>query len=243
MVGLIVLIQGFAAVVALRRKTDKVIDIAYWVTFFVVIWRLYLFQSNQDIIPGVLVILLSLWSIRIATYLFLRILALGKDRRFEGIRANKHAFLRFRFLQSIVIFLLLLPVMRSMKITWTMAWYGWIGTGVVLLGISIETIADRQKFRFKREYPSRRCNVWLRSMARHPNYFGEILVRWWLYLICLSVLTDRQVRVGMVSPFAITWLLLFVTGIPPLKQRHEEKWGKNKERQLYKQNTNLLLPW
>jgi len=47
----------------------------------------------------------------------------------------------------------------------------------------------------------------------------------------------------MVSPFAITWLLLFVTGIPPLKQRHEEKWGKNKERQLYKQNTNLLLPW
>jgi len=29
MVGLIVLIQGFAAVVALRRKTDKVIDIAY----------------------------------------------------------------------------------------------------------------------------------------------------------------------------------------------------------------------
>ena len=37
--------------------------------------------------------------------------------------------------------------------------YSFLGACVALLGLYIESIADRQKFQFKRQYPTKRCNT------------------------------------------------------------------------------------
>jgi steroid 5-alpha reductase family enzyme len=121
--------------------------------------------------------------------------------------------------------------------------YSFLGACVALLGLYIESIADRQKFQFKRQYPTKRCNTWLWSKARYPNYFGEMLFWIGIYGVALSGLQWIQVVLWLLSPCIIIRLLLFVTGIPPLEKEHEQKWGQDLERRDYEKKTNLLFPW
>ena len=239
----IVLLQFFSAVVAIRYRTDKLTDLAYWWTFFVIIWLLYLRWSTQDIIHTLLVILVSIWSLRLALYLFLRVLAVGKDKRFDGIREQKHSFAKFRILQTVVIFLLFVPLIWSM---WSdeigSSWYTWVGVLVVSCGIVLESVADRQKFRFKQQYPTRWCSVWVWSKVQYPNYLGEMLVWIGLYMICLHLLEWAQVVVWLISPFTIIWLLVFITWIPPLEQAHKKQRGTEQEWKAYTENTPKLIP-
>jgi steroid 5-alpha reductase family enzyme len=239
----IVLLQFFCAVVAIRYRTDKLTDLAYWWTFFVIIWLLYLRWSTQDLIHTLLVILVSLWSLRLALYLFLRVLAVGKDKRFDGIREQKHSFAKFRILQTVVIFLLFVPLIWSM---WSnqigVSWYTWVWVLVVCCGIVLESVADRQKFRFKQQYPTRWCSVWVWSKVQYPNYLGEMLVWIGLYMICLHLLEWAQVVVWLISPFTIIWLLVFITWIPPLKEAHKKQRGTEHEWKEYTENTPKLIP-
>ena len=75
-IGIIALIQLFFGAIAVYFRTDKVTDLAYGGAFFIVVRWLYLRQSNQSIIHTVLLFLILLRSMRIATYLFLRVVAL-----------------------------------------------------------------------------------------------------------------------------------------------------------------------
>jgi steroid 5-alpha reductase family enzyme len=239
----IVLLQFFCAVVAIRYRTDKLTDLAYWWTFFLVIWWLYVRWSTQHLIQTLLLILVSLWSVRLALYLFLRVLAVGKDKRFDGIREQKHSFAKFRILQTVVIFLLFVPLIWSM---WSdhigSSWYTWVGVFIVCCGIVLETIADRQKFRFKQQYPTRWCSVWVWSKIQYPNYLGEILVWVGMYMVCVYLLQWAQVVLWLISPFTIIWLLVFITGIPPLEQAHKKQRGTEQEWKTYTENTPKLIP-
>jgi len=58
--------------------------------------------------------------------------------------------------------------------------------------------------------------------TRHPNYFGEATQWWGLWLIALSV---PMGWVAFVSPFLITWTLLFVSGVPMLEKKMAENPG------------------
>lgn len=240
----IALIQWLCAWFAIRFRTDKLTDIAYWGTFFLLVLGLYLWWSTQNMLHTILLILISCWSLRLALYLFLRVLALGKDKRFDGIREQKHAFIKFRLLQWIVIFLLLVPIIRAMwandpSVTWyTLLWIVFAWGGIML-----ESIADRQKFRFKQQYPTRRCAIGVWSKIQYPNYLGEIMVWVGIYLICLSTLYWNQVVLWLISPFTVIWLLIFVTWIPPLEEAHQKKWWTEKEWKDYTTTTPKLIPW
>lgn len=242
--GFIALLQFICGMIALRFRTDKLTDLAYGWTFFLVVWWLYMRASSQDMIHTLLVVLLSLRSVRLALYLFLRVLALGKDKRFDGIREQKHSFMKFWVLQAVVILLLLLPVIWTMEIpNVSLTWYTIIWIICLLWGVFLESLADRQKFRFKQQYPTRWCAVWVRSKIQYPNYLGEILVWIGVYLICLSALQGYQVVVWLISPFTITWLLLFVTWIPPLEEAHKQQWWTEQEWKTYTEQTPKLVPY
>lgn len=241
---IISLIQLICAWIAIRFRTDKLTDLWYGGTFFIVTWVVYLRGSSGGVVQTLLVLLLSVRSIRLAGYLFLRVLALGKDKRFDGIREQKHAFAKFWLLQTVVIFVLLIPVLRAMEgIGWMSARYTWLGAGAVLAWICLESIADRQKFRFKQQYPTRPCTHGVRAIVQYPNYLGEIIVWIGIYLVCLVNLSGSQVVLWLISPFTISRLLVFVTWIPPLEKAHTAQWWTDKERLIYKKNTPKLLPY
>ncbi len=241
---LIGVIQAICSFFAIRFRTDKLTDAAYWWTFFLVVLWLYLRESTGALLHTLVLVLLSCWALRLAVYLFLRVLALWKDKRFDGIRENKHSFMKFWIGQWAVIFLLFVPVVRMFSNgTPATLWYtiGWIIMS--MCGILLESVADRQKFRFKQQYPTKRCNVWVRSKVQYPNYLWEILVWVGIYLICLSSLTETQAMLWLISPFTITRLLLFVTWIPPLARSHKQQWWDDREWISYVEKTPKILPY
>ncbi len=94
-----------------------------------------------------------------------------------------------------------------------------LGVALVLGGVFFEGLADAQLAAHKRD-PSKRGTVLdtgLWSMCRHPNYFGDSLLWWGLWLIAAGGGGAWTVF----SPLLITVLLAKVTGVP-MVERHSK---------------------
>ena len=74
------------------------------------------------------------------------------------------------------------------------------------------------------------------SYSRHPNYFGECIVWWGIYLIAIGV--DDKGWITMWSPILITILLRFGSGVP----MNEELYKDSEEYSYYKKVTNVFVP-
>merc|ERR1719487_224402 len=125
---------------------------------------------------------------------------------------------------------------------------------VWVLGFGIEVVADRQKARWRRrpENKGRYIDVGLWRYSRHPNYFGEWLLWVGMFVLCASAFTpdDEQGAfrgAGWLSAlsFVFVYLLLnYVSGVPMLEKKSDERWGGEAAYQAYKRETYvfLLLP-
>jgi len=113
------------------------------------------------------------------------------------------------------------------------------------MGFLIESTADYQKLRF-RQAPSGkdkfiRTGLWKHS--RHPNYFGEMVLWYGIWMSSLSSLPSNGLgAIALASPLFVTFLLCKVSGVPLLEEAADAKWGNLREYQEYKKNTRLLLP-
>lgn len=72
--------------------------------------------------------------------------------------------------------------------------------------------------------------------TRHPNYFGESAMWWGLAIMCFGL--SSLATWGLISPLLITYLLLYVSGVPML----EKRWEGNPEWEAYKARTSVFLP-
>jgi steroid 5-alpha reductase family enzyme len=70
--------------------------------------------------------------------------------------------------------------------------------------------------------------------SRHPNYFGEVLVWWWIGIIGMSA----QAWMGIIWPLVITILILFVSWVPLL----EKKYAWRADFEAYKKRTSVFFP-
>jgi steroid 5-alpha reductase family enzyme len=241
--GISLVIQAALFAVAATLKTDKVTDLSYGLTFVLIaVWLPA--STGLQTMPALLVsAMVVLWGIRLAGYLFYRILTIGKDSRFDGIREHFWPFFKFWFGQGVAVWVILLPVTL-----WFARPGGWnlvmaAGLLVWAVGLVIETVADAQKFAAKTAPGGRgrwvETGLW--RHARYPNYFGEMLCWWGVYVFVAPDLGLWNL-VGVLGPVAITFILLKVTGIPTLEKSAREKWGDDPEYQAYVRRTRVLVP-
>jgi steroid 5-alpha reductase family enzyme len=110
-------------------------------------------------------------------------------------------------------------------------------------GFVVEAVADAQKsaFRAKDENRGRFIASGLWRYSRHPNYFGELLVWWGLFVFTVPVLHGAAFAV-VIGPIFITVLLLFVSGIPLVERSADEKYGSDDAYREYKRRTSILVP-
>jgi steroid 5-alpha reductase family enzyme len=254
-----ILIQTFLLIFAIQvaffaaayvLKTDKFTDFAYGTTFIAV--ALYVLLKTHPVaeIPPTKIILLiitTLWGLRLAIYLFIRIIKTKKDGRFDQIRNSFLKFGGFWLLQAVTIWVISLPtiVLMSTHNTTTDLTAGALaGLIVWATGFTIEAISDHQKFSFlnKPENKGKFLKHGLWTYSRHPNYFGEILCWTGVFIYATSLLGPGYLYI-IASPVYIAILLIFVSGIPPAEQRMDQKFGDDPDYQSYKHNTNILVPW
>jgi steroid 5-alpha reductase family enzyme len=227
-------------------KTDKVTDLSYGLTFIALVVASLIKNQTFYNYQTIIVILTILWGIRLAGYLFIRILKTKTDKRFDGIRENFWKFAQFWLLQAIAVWLISLPstYLLSLKTNFNFNLIMLTGLLIWLIGIVIETIADWQKFEFKNKNENKdkiiMSGIW--HYSRHPNYFGEISC-WWGIFIYSASLQSNWSWLTIIGPIFITFLILFVSGIPTLEKKYQEKYKNNNLYQEYKSKTSLLIPW
>jgi steroid 5-alpha reductase family enzyme len=213
-------------------KTDKLTDISYALTF-IVLSLLMITYHNIWIISFMIIIR----AIRLGTYLLIRIMKIQKDNRFDEMRNDRKKFIKFWLLQWISVAIistsLLLSTSNDVSILWIV---------IRAIGLLIESFADYQKFQFILNKKIWWIQTWIWRYSRHPNYFGEILCRIWVYIAVLPNLIGINKIIALISPIFIIILLLFVSGIPLLEKSAQKKWWKDKAYKEYVKKTSILIP-
>lgn len=223
-------------------KTDKLTDLSYALTFIFLIFIAFFLSpfSFEHIIVASMIVLRGL---RLWWFLFMRIRRIKYDKRFDGIRESFPKFFKFWILQWLTVWIILIPALVFIQSTTHDVFL--LGGIVWLIWLLVESIGDWQKYIFTQNsnHKGQFIQSWLRKYSRHPNYFGEILCRIGIYIFVLPSLSLRAGIFGLISPIFIIFLLVFVTGLPPLEKQADIKWGKMKEYIYYKKNTSILIPW
>lgn len=235
----------FFAFAALLRS-DVFTDITYSLTFALLTLLMLLGAGDLQPVRIVIAALILAWSLRLGGYLLVRILRTKRDVRFDGIRENPLRFGTFWFFQGLTVWLVLLPATLALSRAgeWSFSWTTVTGGLVWALGFGIETIADYQKYRFRNrpENSGRFIQSGLWRTARHPNYFGEMLCWWGIFIIAAPALSGWQ-WLAAIGPLYLTLLLRFGTGVPTVARQQQKKYGHLPEFQEYLRTSRLLIPW
>ena len=208
----------------------NVVDVAWGLGFVVVAWVAYGASAGHgnDTRRLLVAVLVSLWGLRLASYIGIRSRGKGEDPRYAdmlerakgdpGVYALRSIYLT----QAVALWFISLPVQVSMFERSEPGVLLWIGTAVWAVGLFFESVGDAQLSRFRAD-PTTKGTVMDRGLwryTRHPNYFGDATVWWGLWLIAAQqwagVLT-------ILSPLLMTWTLTRKTGKPLLEQGMAER--------------------
>ncbi|KAM0255683.1 hypothetical protein ACHAQJ_005527 [Trichoderma viride] len=249
--------------VAYTCKFDKLTDFAGGSNFIILAITTISLSHHHQARQLVTTLFLIAWAVRLTSFLFFRILKTGKDDRFDEMRQKFFPFLGFWVFQMLWVWTVSLPVTVLNSPAVTRYPQHKFGTGrdiagVVMysVGLVIETMSDAQKFRFRSKHDGQAvCDEGLFAVSRHPNYFGEILVHFAIYMIAVSSAADgfvggqayKALYATIIGPFFLTFLLLFISGVP-LSERPKAKarYEKGNNWQGYKRwldRTSILIPF
>ena len=233
---------------SVRKDNYSFVDVAWALSFAPVALGYALLLDGWWVRKVIVAFLVCGWSLRLGVYLWGRVAAHhpAEDPRYAVLRERwsdvlKSRFLKFFLAQSVLVWLLMLPVyliarqtevgFQPIEIAGIVLWF------VALLG---EGLADRQLKRFKQANSDAKavCQEGLWRYSRHPNYFFQSLLWWALFLMATPAPWGWT---AILAPFAMLWFLLRVTGIPLTERLAVERKGKAYE--TYQQTTNAFVPW
>jgi steroid 5-alpha reductase family enzyme len=154
-----------------------------------------------------------------------------KGAWYTGIRSLFQVFI----LQGMLMFGVMLPVMifNFSKIQILTPFFI-IGILVWSIGFFFEVVGDWQLKNFLQSRSGGIMNKGLWRYTRHPNYFGEAVLWWGIWLIAFG----EYFWISIVGPLTIFFLLRFVSGVPMA----EEGYRKDEEFQEYKKKTPAMFP-
>ena len=244
--GVLAFAVNWAAFIpAAIKRTEHYYDLTGGITYITVTVVAVSLSSSLDLRSAIVAGMVMFWSIRLASFLFMRISRAGKDSRFDKIKNQPPRFFLAWTLQGL--WVLLTAACALVVITGgnreALGIFGYVGIAVWTVGILIEIVADQQKSAFRADPANKGkfINTGLWAWSRHPNYFGEIVLWIGVALIAAPALAGWQ-YVTLVSPVFVTLLLTMGSGIPLLEERADGKWGGEPDYEEYKSTVPVLVP-
>jgi len=257
--GLAVALAAFTLVwlLHLPLRDASIVDVLWGPAFALV-------AAAYGALPGtaggprsrLVLVLVSLWALRLGGYLLWRRWGEPEDARYQAMRSNWGAAFPWVslpvvfWLQAVICWIVSWSLYVGIRGAGTAAggnagglsWLDWLGTALFAVGFLFETVGDAQLARFKAD-PANHGKVMDRGLwrfTRHPNYFGECVLWWGLWLIAVaSGPTGWGPWWSLVSPMVMTVLLLRVSGVT-LLERHME--GTKPGYAEYVRRTNAFVP-
>ena len=195
--------------------------------------------------------LVAVWSIRLGSHIALRTAAITDDPRYAafakewGVNSPRRMFL---FLQnqgfgSIPLVFSIFVAARFPQPG--LRFQDYLGVAILAAGIAGEALADAQLKRFRSDPANegRVCDIGLWRWSRHPNYFFEWF-GWLAYpVIAISLDAPLQYPWGwatLLAPIFMYWILVHVTGIPPLEAQMLRSRGERYR--AYQSRTSAFFP-
>jgi steroid 5-alpha reductase family enzyme len=237
-------INWLAFVPSALAQTERYYDLVGGVTYVTMMILAVLMSGQLDLRATLVATMVLIWSLRLATFLFMRISSAGTDSRFDDIKSRPPRFFMAWTLQGLWALLTAAAALAVVTggVREPLGAIGIAGIGIWAIGIAIEIIADRQKSKFKADPDNegKFINVGLWAWSRHPNYFGEILLWTGIAIVAVPVLQGWQ-WATLISPFFVAFLLIKVSGVPMLEDKADERWGGQSDYEEYKRKTPVLL--
>ncbi len=228
--------------VSLARRNVAIVD-SMWSIMFLIAAVAYGYAADAGPRATLVLLLVALWSIRLAAYITWRNWGEDEDYRYQAIRRNNSPNFEFKSLyivfglQAGLAWFISLPLLAAITGTQPIGILDFVGVLLWIVGFVFESLGDLQLAHFKADPGNRgkvlRTGLW--KLTRHPNYFGDFCVWWGFYLLALSAGGWWSIA----SPLLMSFLLLKVSGVAML----EKDIGKRRpDYAEYVATTNAFFP-
>jgi steroid 5-alpha reductase family enzyme len=228
-------------------KNVSIVDI-FWGIAFVTINAFYVFYSGELNPRKILIlVLVSVWGLRLATHLAIRNSGKGEDFRYREFR-HKYGHERYWWisyfqtflLQGFLIMVISLPLLGIglSSHPGRLNLLDYLGVIVWLIGFTFEAGGDFQLSRFKSDPANigKVLDTGFWKYTRHPNYFGDSAV-WWAYAL-FSIAAGSYWQIT--GSFIMTILIIRVSGVALLEK---SLTGSKPHYREYIQKTSSFFPW
>lgn len=206
-------------------------------------------DASWQVRQSVVAVLAAVWSLRLGLHIVVRTAGGGDDPRYAQLREEWGANFKGRLfwflqIQAAAAFLLVMAIFAAARNPAEGLGVGdWLGIAVLIVAVAGEAIADRQLTAFRADHANRGrvCDQGLWGVTRHPNYFFEWLG--WVAYPLIAIDLGGAYPWGWAAfagPVFMYWLLVHVSGIPPLEAHMLRSRGE-KFRE-YQQRVNAFWP-
>lgn len=233
-------------VIARLLKRTDIIDAAWGPAFIVAAVASFVIggQVIGANIQTLLLVLVSIWGTRLSYTITCRLISHDEDKRYVELRKKwkgneaLNTFVRIFLVQAILATIVSTAVIHAnSNDTTSLNVFALIGCVIWIIGFFFEVVGDWQLKTFLAN-PKNKGKLMIRGLwayTRHPNYFGEATMWWGIAII---VLGTAYGWVGLITPVIISYLLLFVSGVPMTEKAFEGRPGW----ESYKKRTSKFLP-
>ncbi len=228
---------------SLLRNNVTHVDSMWSLFFLLAAFTSAYFVSGFSLRPLIVLVLVSIWAIRLCVYLTWRNWGPHEDGRYAVIRQNnepmfwlKSIYIVFG-LQALLAWVISISLYAAIDAKTPLNILDFMAIALFLFGFLWEMVADIQLAKFKANPANKGqvLNTGLWRLSRHPNYFGECCVWWAFYLLALAT----GAWWAILSPVLMTLLLLKVSGVSLLEQTITERRPAYSD---YIKSTNAFFP-
>ena len=218
----------------------------YWSVQPAVILPLLTLDQTRLSLPAIMVgLIIMVWGTRLTANWITTFKGLHQqDWRYDLIKKQAGPFYQLanlfgiQLMPTAIVFACILPAVHLILTAPSFSAFVLPGLLVSLTGFLLETVADRQMHAFRQQTTDRsiimRQGLWKHS--RHPNYLGEILMWWGVFLVCLAM-DPAAWWLGLGT--VLNMLLFLFISIPMAEKRLA---GYKSDFEEYRKNTRMLLP-